>query len=79
MLLDNDSLIRYMLHLGQAHMIRQSVRMLKQIHDSQFVRLTICNDLRGEAIRCHIEAVHSILHPQRTGLLGSDPSFVAHI
>jgi len=41
MLLDNDSLIRYMLRLGQAHMIRQSVRMLKQIHDSQFTHLTI--------------------------------------
>jgi hypothetical protein len=31
MLLDNDGLIRYMLRLGQAHMIRQSVRMLKKI------------------------------------------------
>ena len=41
MLLDNDSLIRYMLRLGQAHMIRQSVRMLKPIHDSQFTQLTI--------------------------------------
>jgi hypothetical protein len=41
MLLDNDGLIRYMLRLAQAHMIRQSVRMLKQIHDSQFARLTI--------------------------------------
>jgi hypothetical protein len=41
MLLDNDGLIRYMLRLGQAHMIRQSVRMLKKFHDSQFARLTI--------------------------------------
>jgi hypothetical protein len=39
MLLDNDGLIRYMLRLAQAHMIRQSV--LKQIHDSQFALLTI--------------------------------------
>jgi hypothetical protein len=40
MLLDNDSVIRYMLRLGQAHMIRQSVRMLKQIHDSPFTIAT---------------------------------------
>ena len=39
--LNNDSVIRYMLRLGQAHMIRQSVRMLKQIHDSPFTHLTI--------------------------------------
>jgi hypothetical protein len=39
--LDNDSLIRYTLRLGQAHMIRQRVRMLQQIHDSQFTHLTI--------------------------------------
>jgi hypothetical protein len=41
MRLDNDGVIRYMLRLGQAHMIRQSIRMLKQIHDSQFTHLTI--------------------------------------
>jgi hypothetical protein len=39
--LNNDSVIRYMLRLGQAHMIRQIARMLKQIHDSQFTHLTI--------------------------------------
>jgi hypothetical protein len=41
MLLDNDGVIRYMSRLGHAHMILQSVRMFKQIHDSQFTHLTI--------------------------------------
>jgi hypothetical protein len=55
--LNNDSVIRYMLRLGQAHMIRRSIRMLKQIHDSQLTHLNHCNDLRGEAIRRFVKSL----------------------
>jgi hypothetical protein len=59
MLLDNDGVIRCMLRLGQAHMIRQSVRMLKQIPVNRLVQMELEFDLHavGTAERNRLRAM----------------------